>query len=408
MSTSIFGVIVFNISAPIFYIGICLILFLFLISLFSILMFKKTVIFEFILGLFLYILLLSVKLPVVVHYLFIVLIALLCGAASYEFITIIQKKQVMIEKSLDTLLAQEDAFFIQVDNKNRIDTVSTSVLRHTNCSKEQFKKASLWDVVFKYWDIQKINKETFTPDLKTAFILRCSDNSSLHKNLLADFVIKQTSHPLDTIDTSKLSLQEYHLLIEPIIFHKKCIAKNIYLYRNLESAFINLNNLLQNATLRIDSMKQQQYILESLSNRTILYFDYFTKTYVATSSFVTFAHLKENEMKFDELYNNIHPDDRHNYEEQAKTINSFMITKIKFRLLINDEYYQVLEDSIYQEQDNHLISVIHVLYKVGEETESNEPLSTQEMHSTLESLTSKHIVEVMKQTEKMLSGEEDV
>ena len=71
----------------------------------------------------------------------------------------------------------------------------------------------------------------------------------------------------------------------------------------------------------------------------------------------------KKEYTFEELFSHIHPDDVHAYIEQAETVNSMSITKIKYRMQIGDIYYQVEEDSIYMRKDYGLISIIRIAEK---------------------------------------------
>ena len=51
------------------------------------------------------------------------------------------------------------------------------------------------------------------------------------------------------------------------------------------------------------------------------------------------------------------------YINQAETVNSLSVTKIKYRLMIGDVYYQVEEDSIYIKKDYGLVSILRIAEK---------------------------------------------
>lgn len=87
------------------------------------------------------------------------------------------------------------------------------------------------------------------------------------------------------------------------------------------------------------------------------------KVYVATECMRLYTKTTKKEYTFEELFSHIHPDDVHAYIEQAETVNSMSITKIKYRMQIGDIYYQVEEDSIYMRKDYGLISIIRIAEK---------------------------------------------
>lgn len=89
------------------------------------------------------------------------------------------------------------------------------------------------------------------------------------------------------------------------------------------------------------------------------------KVYVATECMRLYTKTTKKEYTFEELFSHIHPDDVHAYIEQAETVNSMSITKIKYRMQIGDIYYQVEEDSIYMRKDYGLISIIRIAEKVS-------------------------------------------
>ncbi|MFR7881687.1 MAG: hypothetical protein ACLU5J_09600 [Christensenellales bacterium] len=93
------------------------------------------------------------------------------------------------------------------------------------------------------------------------------------------------------------------------------------------------------------------------------YYDFQNKVYVATRMYETIYKNNKKEYTFEELFSHIHPDDVHAYIEQAETVNSMSITKIKYRMQIGDIYYQVEEDSIYMRKDYGLISIIRIAEK---------------------------------------------
>lgn len=164
-----------------------------------------------------------------------------------------------------------------------------------------------------------------------------------------------------------------------------------------------LRSALKQATFDLETAHNFVYIMMSLMDYVGLYFDYNTRTYVATEAFVKFENNHQKEYTFNQFMDMMHPDDVDNYVEQASTINSISVTKLKYRLLINDDYYYVMEDSININKDADLVSVIRILNKVNEEKEVDTPLSTKEVDAILDSLSTSDITEIMNKTERILN-----
>lgn len=305
--------------------------------------------------------------------------------------------QTLLSKTREFLDESNHDYVIQMDTKGRIREVSHTVFTYCKKPRRDIYHKNAWEFIFNTWKISKIDKTPFSIEAESNFIQKEKLSSSKHKNYLTTFT-------LDTSKENNLDEMMIDVFIQPIYFRNHLLGKTIYLFENKMRLFEKREQSLAQAIERIEKMKNQQLLLENLSDRTILYFDYFTKTYVATSSFCEFTKTSKNEYTFDELYENIYPEDRENYIEQAKTVSSLLVTKIKYRLKINEEYYYVIEDSIYQQKESDLISVIHVLYKVGETVDSSIPLSTQEMQDTLNELTKKDITGLLDSTEEMLDG----
>ena len=99
----------------------------------------------------------------------------------------------------------------------------------------------------------------------------------------------------------------------------------------------------------------------------------------------------------------MHPDDVDRYIEESSTINSISVTRLKYRLLINDDYYYVLEDSININKDADLLSVIRILNKTDEAVSRDVPLSKQEVESVLDTLNTTDINTMMTKTENILN-----
>jgi hypothetical protein len=99
----------------------------------------------------------------------------------------------------------------------------------------------------------------------------------------------------------------------------------------------------------------------SLTKNAIMYFDYKTKTYVATEALNHYLEEPQKEFTIEEFFNMIHPDDLRSCQEQAGSISSILPTRTKLRLYINKKYYDVYDDSLYLNKDSGLVSVISLV-----------------------------------------------
>ena len=104
-------------------------------------------------------------------------------------------------------------------------------------------------------------------------------------------------------------------------------------------------------------------MMMSMSEGVVMYYDYHNKVYVATDCMRQYTKTEQREYSFDTIYAHIHPDDIPAYLEQAETVNSLSITKIRYRLQIGGIYYNVEEDTIALRKDFGLISIIRIAEK---------------------------------------------
>ncbi|HOE77264.1 MAG TPA: hypothetical protein PKV63_01440, partial [Bacilli bacterium] len=142
------------------------------------------------------------------------------------------------------------------------------------------------------------------------------------------------------------------------------------------------------------------HILMSLSNQAILYYDFQTKTYVATDLFQKATSLGVPELSFDDFIAMIHPDDLDFYIEQASTVNSLSTTRLKYRLLVNGSFYHVVENAIYLEKERGLVSVIHLLGKAEDAEE--DVLKDEDEEAKLKELEDSNPKEAFEKIETIL------
>jgi hypothetical protein len=179
------------------------------------------------------------------------------------------------------------------------------------------------------------------------------------------------------------------------------IGRNIYFYIDRIKNIQMLKDELTSAIHDLERLRNQNFAMMSLADGVLLYFDYETKYYVATESFCRFTNTHQREYTFEEIINFIHPDDLESYIEQSETINSVSVTRLKFRLLINDSYYNVMEDSIYLSGETDLVSIIRICEK-NKEGNENAMFSTYEATKIMETLSTTNIESVIEKTKNIL------
>lgn len=281
-------------------------------------------------------------------------------------------------------------FFIQVDKKNKIRDYGISLLKSVGLTKKDVMRKDVWHLLFDTFEITTINKLDATTSNFNDFVTEYENATSKFKtyNFEMSVVLKE----------NKVT---YKGIIEPIYMGNHLIGRNIYFYIDRIKNIQILKDELANSIHDIERLRNQNHAMMSLSDGVLLYFDYETKYYVSTESFCRFTNTHQREFTFEELINFIHPDDLDSYIEQSETINSMSVTRLKFRLLINDTYYNVMEDSIYLSGETDLVSIIRICEK-NEEGGENAMFSTYEATKIMETLSTTNIESVIDKTKNIL------
>ena len=284
-------------------------------------------------------------------------------------------------------------FFFQTDQKDRIINYSKTVFKNSLITRKDIYKHTLWKFIFDFFSIVSINKEEFNLEVGTKFLTNYKLANSKHKKYRFEIVVKHEDQYINYIG-----------IIEPIVLNNHLVGRNVYIYQDRLEIVEQLKSALQSACTELEKSKEQAYILMSLSNEVVLYYDYQTKSYIATEAFCRFTNTEQKEYKFREIYKMIHPDDINLYSEQSKNVNSLMVTKIKYRLNINNEYYYVMEDSLNVIKDDCLVSIIRILGKSTEKMDKDAPLSTEEASSLINNLNNTNITKVIDDVDDIMNA----
>lgn len=333
------------------------------------------------------------------------LYVLFAGYTIYSFIQTYQIYTTYDKEVNNFLKNNEFDFFIQTDSHDKIINFSNKLLNITKMTKKDIIGVHCWKLLIDYLKITKINKKELSLNTTGEFLRQFKDANSKHVIYQFEFEMPKIDELLkESDDKSKdLTTIRYTGLIQPVYYNKKLIGRNVYFYQDRMQVLRDLRLALKNATCDLQTSYNFSYIMMSLMDYVGLYFDYNTRTYVATEAFMKYTNTHQREYTFNQFMDLMHPDDVEPYIEQASTINSVSVTKLKYRLLINDDYYYVMEDSININKDADLVSVIRIINKTSDGFKHDTPLSTHEAETLIDKLSVSDIENLISKTENILN-----
>ena len=337
--------------------------------------------------------LISTSTKLFVKLLITVLFILLAAYAVYDFI--VSTKIYILRKSKvqDYLKNSEFEYYLQLNKRNKVIDFSANILTLTNRSKEGLVHLKFPEFLFDCLNIESINGEKYTLNSLPEFRSQVNSATSKLKNYEFSFSARN--------DVNEII--NYQGIIQPIYFGETYIGKNIYISVNrMEILEKTRNSLAECATNLIDA-RNQLYVLMSLTSGVVMYFDFQTKNYIATESFQKFTDTAQEEYDFDDFLRMLHPEDVQFYIDQTATINSLTSTRLKFRMIIGNKYYSMIEDSIYLAKEDKLVSIIRVAQDMRREESSEVILSTKEATEILDDLGSSNIDQMADSTLDLLN-----
>jgi len=337
--------------------------------------------------------LISTSTKLFVKLLITVLFILLAAYAVYDFI--VSAKIYILRKSKvqDYLKNSEFEYYLQLNKRNKVIDFSANILTLTNRSKEGLVHLKFPEFLFDCLNIESVNGEKYTLNSLPEFRSQVNSATSKLKNYEFSFSARN--------DVNEII--NYQGIIQPIYFGETYIGKNIYISVNrMEILDKTRNSLAECATNLIDA-RNQLYVLMSLTSGVVMYFDFQTKNYIATESFQKFTDTAQEEYDFDDFLRMIHPEDVQFYIDQTATINSLTSTRLKFRMIIGNKYYSMIEDSIYLAKEDKLVSIIRVAQDMRREESSEVILSTKEATEILDDLGSSNIDQMADSTLDLLN-----
>lgn len=292
----------------------------------------------------------------------ILVVILMCLNTFLEILYFLYKVYIELQlkgKTNDYLRNTDYDFFIQMNKKGKIVDCSSSVLKLSKLAKKDIIKNIGWKFIFDHFDVKAINKEEITQAYVTKFLQEYEACNSKHKSY--KFTLDVNVNQKD--DETKSEIIQYIGIIQPIYCKNFLVARNVYFYQDRLQVVEKLREIVRTACTDLEDAYLQLDMMMSMSEGVVMYYDYHNKVYVATDCMRQYTKTEQREYSFDTIYAHIHPDDISSYLEQAETVNSLSITKIRYRLQIGGIYYNVEEDTIALRKDFGLISIIRIAEK---------------------------------------------
>lgn len=289
----------------------------------------------------------------------IILSSLILVLSLLTMVLYIHIREEIAEKTNEYIKNTEYDFFVQMNAKDNIIDCSSTLLKLTKLSKKEIINNHGWKFIFDSFDVKSLNKEEFTLNYVAEFLREFKECNSKHRKYKFQMEVEvknpNTSNEIDVI--------KYDAIVQPVYVGKFLVARNIYFYQDKLAVIEKLKETVRNSCNDLDDAYLQLDVMMSLSEGVIMYYDFQSKLYVATECMRLYTHTNKKEYEFNEIFSNIHPDDVQSYINQAETVNSLSVTKIKYRLMIGNVYYQVEEDSIYIKKDYGLVSILRIAEK---------------------------------------------
>lgn len=304
----------------------------------------------------------------------------------YETIITFKIFEIRKTKIHDFLKNSEFEYYIQVGKKNQIIDYSNNILTLTNREKKYISSVTFPEVLFDCLNILTVNEEKYSINTLSSFKRQFNEACSKVKNYVFNFEVKDENN----------EILLYEGIIQPIYFGNNLIGKNIYISLNRNVVLEKSRNAIFEASTDLKDLRKQIYVLMSLTNGVVMYYDFLNKTYVPTEAFRKFTKVEQEEYDFEEFINMMHPEDVKYYYDQTATINSMSTTRLKFRMQFAGRYYNMVEDSINLEKDNKLVSVVRILQDTR--TKEDIVLSSQETNEMLDGLNDQRIDQILDNT----------
>ena len=328
---------------------------------------------------------------------FLILASLNLLYSLFDLVTSLYIKNELDDKTVEYVKNTEYDFFIQLDPKDHITDCSSTFLKLTKLSKKEVLKNQGWKLIFDSFNVKSINKEEFTLNYVAKFLNDFKECNSKHKKYKFQMDVEVLT------ENKEIEIVKYEAIVQPVFCGKYLVGRNVFFYQDRICVVEELKNTVRSACTDLEDAYLQLDVMMGMSEGVVMYYDFQNKVYVATECMRLYTKTNKKEYSFEEIFTRIHPDDVRSYIEQAETVNSLSITKLKYRLLIGDIYYQVEEDSIYMRKDYGLISIIRIAEKSVYQSAPKNAKIINELE-ILDDLSSTNISNTIDQTSNILDS----
>ena len=329
--------------------------------------------------------------------LFIILASLNLLYSLFDLITSLYIKNELDSKTVEYIKNTEYDFFVQLDPKDHITDCSSTFLKLTKLSKKEILKNHGWKLIFDSFNVKSINKSEFTLNYVANFLNEFKECNSKHKKYKFQMDVEIQ------LENNELEIVKYEAIIQPVYCGKHLVGRNVFFYQDRVYVVEKLKSMVRATCIDLEDAYLQLDVMMGMSEGVVMYYDFQNKVYVATECLRLYTKTNKKEYSFEELFTRIHPEDVNSYIQQAETVNSLSITKIRYRLLIGDVYYKVEEDSIYMRKDYGLISIIRIAEKSVYQSAPQNAKIINELE-ILDDLSSINISNTIDQTTNILDS----
>ena len=289
--------------------------------------------------------------------LFLILASLNLLYSLFDLVSSLYIKNELDSKTVEYIKNTEYDFFVQLNPKDHITDCSSTFLKLTKLSKKEVLKSHGWKLIFDSFSVKSINKSEFTLNFVANFLNEFKECNSKHKKYKFQMDV-EIQH-----ENKELELVKYEAIIQPVYCGKYLVGRNVFFYQDRAYVVEKLKSMVRATCLDLEDAYLKLDVMMGMSEGVVMYYDFQNKVYVATECMRLYTKTNKKEYTFEELFTRIHPEDVNSYIQQAETVNSLSITKIRYRLLIGNVYYQVEEDSLYMRKDYGLVSIIRIAEK---------------------------------------------
>ena len=329
----------------------------------------------------------------------IVTTVLLIGLIVYSVIDLFERegiKNTFLNKANNLIKNAQFDYYYSTNEKDLIIDFSESFSELTKLLPQDIYDTLGFQTVMAKLFITHINGEEITSSLALKLNYDYSEVAFTKQSAYFEISINDNNESFDLL-----------AVVEPILYRNKFIGRNVYFSKNNKHTLNKLQAGLTEAYNVIKEDRAQLYVMMSMIENVVLYYDYNTTTYIVTEAAAKALNINNREFSIGEYVNMIHPNDIQYYQEQSSVIGSLEVTRMKYRLKLGLGYYYVYEDAMYLNRDGKLISIIHLVKNdVIKNQDKNETKETEEV---VEETTTKEVIkpkidykEKLEDTMKML------